>query len=278
MKFYLKSRLQLPVFITFCFLFSWLVWVPLALQSFELVNLELQADSPLTLFMLIVPGLAAILITAFGIQGVSISKLLKPVKNWKVGVGWYFFVLLFPLFNWCIAGVIDDYSAKKSYGTTVLENVIDYDFKSLIMILVFLSITSLGEEIGWRGFVLPRLQRRFSALTSSVFLGMVWGIWHIPMFISTGMNLSSLLVQLLTIISFSIIITWVYNNTKGSLFIVWLFHWTLAATASVFPPLTTLTDDVLIWAFSIVIIFLQKPLNLSLTRNRVVLENIEAED
>jgi uncharacterized protein len=83
----------------------------------------------------------------------------------------------------------------------------------------------LYEEIGWRGFALPLLQSRRSALTSSLVIGLVWGLWHFPMFVyQTPFPWTHLALFVLQAVIFSIIFTWAYNTTDGSLLAVILLH------------------------------------------------------
>jgi uncharacterized protein len=90
----------------------------------------------------------------------------------------------------------------------------------------------LFEEIGWRGFALPHLQRRYSALVSSLTIGVVWAFWHFPNF--PVLTPSSLAAFVAKIIALSLIFTWVYNSTRGSLFAVVLLHGAIIASASLF--------------------------------------------
>lgn len=80
------------------------------------------------------------------------------------------------------------------------------------------------EEIGWRGFALPRLLNRWNALFSSVILGIVWACWHLPYY--SGMNGISPEFYALPVftVSVSILMTWVFNHTQGSILVVTLFH------------------------------------------------------
>ena len=89
-------------------------------------------------------------------------------------------------------------------------------------------VSGLGEELGWRGFALPRMQARHPALTASLLLGVLWGLWHLPLEIAQGLpliaaGLVGFVFFLLHIIAYALLFTWVYN-TQGSLFLMVLFH------------------------------------------------------
>lgn len=89
----------------------------------------------------------------------------------------------------------------------------------LLPALIVILLISFGEEYGWRGFLLPRLQQRFSALGASLILGIVWGLWHFPAYlIGTGVPLGMpFWIFLLWVLLGTILITWVYNQTESML-------------------------------------------------------------
>jgi membrane protease YdiL (CAAX protease family) len=99
----------------------------------------------------------------------------------------------------------------------------------------------LGEEVGWRGFALPRLQARYSALKSSLILGLLVVVWHVPTFFIQGLSGTTLLVFItsfvIALMSFVVVMTWLYNNTKGSLLLATLMHlaFNVAVTFTVIP-------------------------------------------
>jgi uncharacterized protein len=86
--------------------------------------------------------------------------------------------------------------------------------------------SAMGEEIGWRGFVLPRMQARNSALKASLIIGILWGCWHLPLWL-TGTESHSISLYspfVIAVIASSVMSTWLYNNTRGSLLIIVLYH------------------------------------------------------
>jgi membrane protease YdiL (CAAX protease family) len=106
-----------------------------------------------------------------------------------------------------------------------------------VFILPFFLVDAIsnGEEIGWRGYVLPRLQAKHSALASSLILGVIWGFWHLPKYLAPG-NTSSFALFMLKIVADSVLYTWLFNNTKGSLLLTTIFH-ASGNTAGVFLPI-----------------------------------------
>ena len=96
--------------------------------------------------------------------------------------------------------------------------------------------------MGWRGYVLPRLQAKYSALTSTLILGVVWGIWHLPKFLSyfDGVVFAWFMLHIL---AFAVILTWLYNNTKGSLLMVAICHATSNTVSIFFPMASTVSSE-----------------------------------
>jgi membrane protease YdiL (CAAX protease family) len=92
--------------------------------------------------------------------------------------------------------------------------------------------TGGNEEFGWRGFALPHLQKRFSALTASVLVGGVWALWHVPMFVYDVYPHSPVLYTA-SVVSFAVILTWYYNASDGSVLGAVLLHGTINAAVNV---------------------------------------------
>src|SRR5438046_8834702 len=98
----------------------------------------------------------------------------------------------------------------------------------VLFVYVFFLGGPLGEEPGWRGFALPRLQRRYGPLVGSLILGTIWAFWHLPLFWAPAWNLPPTILNIVMFvvaaIAFTIVMTWVFNNTRGSLFMAVLVH------------------------------------------------------
>jgi membrane protease YdiL (CAAX protease family) len=99
-----------------------------------------------------------------------------------------------------------------------------------------LILGPLGEELGWRGYALPRLLQRFSPLAASLILGVIWGVWHLPSFFVSSLVQSSLAIPvfLFGALCMSILATWLYLHTGGSVLITVLFHLAFNASLSAF--------------------------------------------
>jgi membrane protease YdiL (CAAX protease family) len=104
----------------------------------------------------------------------------------------------------------------------------------------------IAEEAGWRGFAMPRLQSKYNALVSSLILGVLWCCWHIPLFFQTGSSQQGIPfpIYLLLVVTLTLYMTWLYNNTRGSLIITVLAHFSfnlsgafIAGTLGLLPPM-----------------------------------------
>jgi uncharacterized protein len=106
------------------------------------------------------------------------------------------------------------------------SGAIEFKTNALSLLSFVVAVLIVGEEVGWRGFFLPHLLRRYSPLTSSLIVGVVWAFWHLsnfllPSYPHFGLPFSAFLV---TTLAFSILFTWLYLNTAGSLVIAIIFH------------------------------------------------------
>ena len=107
------------------------------------------------------------------------------------------------------------------------SDIFDDGIVAVVLVLLVLCTTDgLGEETGWRGYALPRLLGLTGPLSASLLLGVVWAVWHLPLFWTEGSTLfeSSILVLFLRLPATSIIFTWLFQRTRGSLWIAILYH------------------------------------------------------
>ncbi len=161
------------------------------------------------------PMLAAML--AARLEGSGIRALFRPMRTWRVGWQWYAVALFLPgaIFT---CGMVVYALAGGAHGGPFFY--VPTDAPHILAMIVF----PLGEEVGWRGFALPRLQERFGPLAASVIIGVLWGLWHIPMFVLSGIPLSLFGILLPFFVAGSVVFTWVYNHTSQSLLLAVLVH------------------------------------------------------
>ena len=110
-------------------------------------------------------------------------------------------------------------------------------------VLTLFPVFVLTEEFGWRGYVLDRFQLRWNALASSLILGVIWGLWHLPLHFVDGtiqqtVPIWEFVAQTIVV---TVVYTWLYNNTNGSIMVAMLFHAVNSITGAVVPYWTSRT-------------------------------------
>ncbi len=225
----LLARHPLLFYFIIAYAGSWLVWMPLVLSERGTALLPfnsplLAAAFPVGIFM--GPFLSAFVMTGATEGRAGVGSLLRRIVLWRVGLLWYLFALigipaLFLLSVIVLPGTLASFQGQG------LASLAPLPLLSLFVTVFFIG-GPLGEEPGWRGFALPRLQRLHDPLVGSLILGPLWAFWHLPIFWVPAWHFSPTLLNLvlyvISAISFTIVMTWVFNNTKGSLLIAVLMH------------------------------------------------------
>ena len=250
------SKANLAGFFILTYLISWGVLIP------EIFDLPFDLPTPLLILVGFGPAFAALILAAKegGWQGVS--ALLGRLKIARISWGWYVTVLFGPFILFFAAlgigallGIEIDLSEPAILNTIPMENG-----NVLILVIpafIYLFVTLLGEEIGWRGYALPRMLSNQSELAASVLLGLLWGVWHLPMAFAPSLQaaISSLSKGwfMVDIIAMSIIFTWIFVNTQGSLLIAVLLHTSNNLGALFLPILPPAVSDTRIFLVLIVL-------------------------
>lgn len=204
------------------FALSWWAW-PLTLLN--------PNSSPVIPFA---PIFVAIVVAAVAGGKQELRELLKRLVRWKVHPVWYLVALLGP-FATTGAAVGLRYALGSS--SVSVERLNDWYLLPLAFLTTLLINGPLWEELGWRGFALPRMQRRLGALKASLFLGLVWGLWHLPLLVSDPEAQRPILPYLTWIVAASVVITWVFNKTNESVLITTIMHAAINSAAAFFLPI-----------------------------------------
>lgn len=155
----------------------------------------------------------------------AVKAFLVKIVAWRVGLRWYLVVLLLPP---AITGAAVGLNLLLGAAPAEASFPAAADFVGkFIFILLFIG---LGEEPAWRGFALPRLLGRHSALAASLILGLCHALWHITLF-GVEYDLGNVLPWLLGVLSFAVLVTLVWRHTGGSLLLPMLFHTSVNSTA-----------------------------------------------
>lgn len=218
-------------FVIVTFGVSLAVWLPIIASHRGWIGIEIPASlAPLGIFG---PAIAAILLRLATNGRVGLRSFWVDAVRWRFGSRWWVATLLAP--PAIIGGMYTTYLLLGGDVLTASTAVILREAGPLAVIIVPLLILvtvvlAFGEEAGWRGYLLPLLQTRLSALSASLVVGVVWFLWHIPLMYLPGQEAGAeaeafpIALWGATIILTSILYTWLYNNTNGSVLAVTLLH------------------------------------------------------
>lgn len=243
-------RHQLAVFFFLAYAITWSVQIPAYLFAYrEDVKLSNEANTEhfldfiggeghaglapyLLLFMFTFgPSVAGVITTALVSGRAGLAELWSRVVRVRVGGRWVAIVLLLPV----------ALAAASLVAAFVLGGFQPYGFDLLVPLSLFVPLliymlvcTGLAEEVGWRGYALPALQRNYTAERASWILGIGWGLWHIPSVLvgpylqgdlHIGLVIPVLLGLTMGIVGWTIVITWIYNHTQSVFWIIVLHGW-----------------------------------------------------
>ena len=231
-----------------------LSWVPMSLfmlfaeQATALFG-EMSATNPVFLLAVYAPGLSGIFLVwrHYGLKG--LGRFFRRLIFWRAPLLWWLFLLL------GIPAII--------YAAAAINGTITEPFRFAPWYLVFpalvqsLLLGPMGEEFGWRGLALPLLQRRFAPFWASIILGVVWAVWHAPAFALSGTPQSAWAFGpfFLGLIAITVIMTPLFNASRGSLLIAILYH--LNIMNPIFPDAQP-WDSYLLAIAAVVIVFIHR--------------------
>lgn len=231
-------------FLLLAFGIAWIAWVPAAVLGS--MDPRWQLADPVFALSLFAcgPTFAGLILTGV-LEGRSgVVALLKRTIQWRFGVRWYLFVLLSPAALLLAGGYLRQLAggAPVAFSAALIHTVAPGFNPWAILPVIFIGGLlggPLNEEIGWRGFALPYLQRRMSPLMATLLLGVVWGAWHVPLFFlpNTTQIGQPLLPFLAGILANSFYYTWVYNRTGGSVLSAILLHAAFNTSSGYVPAL-----------------------------------------
>jgi len=238
----------------------------------------------------------AIILGALGLFGPAIAEIIlisrtHDKKQWRdywqrvfdirrIKGKWFLVILLtFPVLN-AVAILMSILAGSPLPGFETAENLLSEPWRILPFAIFILIFGPLPEELGWRGYALDGLQARYNALFSSLILGVVWALWHVPLFFMKGtfqhdqlrFATSGFWNYIFGPIIISVLFTWIYNNTNRSTLSAILFHFMINLTAELL-PLTEqgrIYSTVLVTLLSLMVIVIWGPT--TLTRQSKILK------
>jgi membrane protease YdiL (CAAX protease family) len=260
---------SLFAFFVLAYAFSWAVEIPLALKAQGLIDVPI----PFALHYMAAygPMLAAIIVTWFAEGRDGLGELLRRMLKWRLRPAWWL-VAIAPLILYGLVAVVLRAIQGQWPGAAALGRI-DYMPNLGIGALFFWILTfGLGEETGWRGFALPRLQRGRSALSATLILWALWALWHLPLFFYSY-DLSVVPGLTIGLLAGAVTFTWLYNSTGGSILAVAVWHGAFDFTTGCTACKTSVTAAILstlvmVWAVAVVILF--RPAMLSRAGKQVV--------
>lgn len=224
----LAKKHTLPFFFVLAVGLTWIFMITDALGSHGILPFRLPL--PLMVVMGYMPTLAAVLVAGWTEGREGIRTLFRKLFTIRVGLRWYLFAIFGMVGVYAFSiGLYNlmHHDAGLSLFSERLPQAPSWQV-ALMVIPMFIAIGIVnGEELAWRGFAMPRLQKKYNALTASIIMGLIWSLFHLPLFFTmtgssqTGMPFWSFT---LSTVSLSILFTWMLNNTRGSVFLAYLFH------------------------------------------------------
>jgi membrane protease YdiL (CAAX protease family) len=203
------ARHELIVFFVLAYLLSWYPWILALLRG------QTSGPNPLG------PLVAALIVTGIGEGWSGVRVLLGRIVRIRFGLGWYAIILGLPfVFCGLAAGIMAAFGTQLSLPTAAAWRELPDRF-----LFIFLFI-GLGEEPGWRGFALPRLQQQHTPAIASLILAPLWALWHLPL-LGNEFPLPVIPAFLISLLGGTLIQTWLFNCTRGSVFGQMVFHATV---------------------------------------------------
>jgi membrane protease YdiL (CAAX protease family) len=211
------------VFAVNAFAISWLCWLPLVASQHQIGSISPSVGPLLILLGTFGPFLSAVAIVSRRSGLAGLREFIGQAFRWRAGIQWYAAVLLAPAL---IRIVVLFVHVSKGGNPPDLSDASRWlDIPSTFLIVLLIGGPT-GEEFGWRGFLLQRMQPVTGVLRASILIGVITTMWHLPLFWIPGTAQSHLPFALFAVrtVALSIISTWLYNGTRRSLLFVLLFH------------------------------------------------------
>jgi membrane protease YdiL (CAAX protease family) len=233
---------QVASFFLLAYALTWLAWLPAVLGYGG------DLSQVLSLIAQFGPAVAALVVTWY--SGASVRGWARSIVRWRVAPRWYAVAVGLPIVLIVLEGVIFGL-----LGNPIDPSLVSGSLAAYLLTLVFLTlIAGLGEEPGWRGFALGRLETRYAPVPATLLLGLLWALWHLPLvlvdprfphgFTSLAPLVLLALLTLLGIVLMAFFYTWVYNGTR-SVLLCMLLHGSFNTATGAFPaPFEVLQREV----------------------------------
>lgn len=221
------KRHPIPSYVIITFAISWPIYLSLAAVKQGWTD----ARIPFWIHYLASfgPAVAALIVTALTTGRQGLMELWGRIIKWRVGWGYALFTFLFPIALFLVAMIVVRLLRGEWLDLRLLGQANYLPYLGWAVLPVWLISFGFGEEIGWRGFALPRLQKTMSVSKATLLLALVWALWHTPAFfyLDTIQSLGGLMILpgfLVGVLFGAVLFTWLYNGTGGSVLMVAIWH------------------------------------------------------
>ncbi len=213
------------------------------------------------------------MLSAFIVSGITMGtgglrELVGRMLRWRVGTAWILTAAFGPVALFLIAAAVVRVMAGSWPDLSRFGYIAELPQLGWLGGWIFWILTyGLGEETGWRGFALPRLQKNRGALSATVILTVFWALWHLPAFFYReaymGLGIGGTIMFFVGLLSGAIVFTWLYNSTKGSILMVILWHGAFNAATTAVPAEIAAIVSAFVMVAAVIIVFVARPANLS---------------
>ena len=259
MKWLQTTSRQMIAFFVIAFVLTWAAWIPVFSRP-DLV------PSQVSFIGLFAPAISALVVAGLANGKTGIKHVLRKYFTWRLDVKWSLLAfLLIPLIFLLTALLITKTNLQSLW--------VGSSWLFIAGSFLFLIVINSGEEIGWRGYALPRLQGVLrNPLYASLVLGIIWGVWHLPEYLNPAQSSFPFRVFLLFTTGISILYTLLYNRSSGSILVAVILH---ASTdimpriqnLTVFTPSTWLWITGLIWVAALLLYWFNRNLTMVTDQN-----------
>jgi membrane protease YdiL (CAAX protease family) len=279
----LKSQVEKHQVTILILLVYGLTWPFMILEV--LASQHIVSFTPPAAFMILqgfMPGVAAVIVTGLTRGSPGVRALLQKVLIVRVSPWWYAFAF-FTMAGVSIAAILLTNRLDASSAIPLLspENPFSGPLGLLAGILMLFLFTMLfnAEEFAWRGVALPRLQARHNALVASLILSVPWLFFHLPLFFKAGSSQSesSFLSYAVGMVATTILFTFLYNHTRGSLLLVYILHASMNTWTQIFSINSSAPNPLLDWtltavlvALAVLVVIVTGAKNLARTNARII--------
>jgi len=225
------GRIALVVYVLLTFALTWTAWIVPAAFLAPGNGGFFGVGGPVFLLGVSAPAFVALALTAYCEGRAGVARLLARIGRWQLGARLYLFAIGYMAAIKLLAALIHRMAmgAWPAFGDTPLPLML-----GAILVSTWMQA---GEEVGWRGYALPRLATHLGLGGASVLLGVVWALWHLPLFFlqGSGSDGQSFPIYLVQVTALSVAMSWLYWRALGSLLLVMLMHASVNNTIGIVP-------------------------------------------